>query len=791
MDTKSDAAAAGFKSYLEADFLSAERKYKQALTAQEREAAPDRRMIGELLHGLGKVYATTAQYDKAAECFKRAKRAFEDAIGVEHPRVAITVREMADLSIRQGSISDSKQLTQRALEIWREFLIPSYEQLPDEMPSFEDLHAARSAKQSIANLCAMARKHAGEEPAWGAPFPLAAMIELGVLYRRNNSHATALQLFTQALEECANTKNNTLLRARVLHELAETHQILGDLKRADELYDECVKQYKSAELDEHPLLGDALFGMATNAEMLGDAERAERLYLARLGLVERLLGAQHIDVAYTVRKLAGLHAGKGAASTAEVEYKRALDLLQQTLGTTHQHVAETWEQLGRLYQQERKFDEAEALYIRAIDIATSSTGVMRPEVAIYYDRLADVYRHRGRFQKAESACQRALSIRRDGLISTHQDVIATILRMAKLYKDWAKFPDAEAYYRSALELIKQLHGEKSEQAASCLVSIASVCLPLGKFKEAETVLLLALSIYEDVFHDVQTNVALIEPLLVLGEVASALGRYREARSRYNHAEELIDEAYGKRSPKHLPLLRRQADLQKIQGKLENAAENYSTVIEIADAHHLVASDLTSALCSLAIINSELGNNRAVPELFERALRCASSAADGQSADTISVMLMMSQHFIRMHDDANALSYIKQALQAVERNYGPHHPLFARAHCELAGYYTNMQQESKAIEHYLRALQVMDQTLGPVHPELANTLLSLGGLWMQLGKLEDAETLVKRCLDIRERSLGSQDKSTIAALKKLAEIYRLRGREAEANQVEERLRLIGE
>ena len=72
MNTGTDSSKAALSAYLQADFAKAERLYKQGLVANETTAGADRLAVGELLHGLGKLYATMADYAKAEDCFNEA-----------------------------------------------------------------------------------------------------------------------------------------------------------------------------------------------------------------------------------------------------------------------------------------------------------------------------------------------------------------------------------------------------------------------------------------------------------------------------------------------------------------------------------------------------------------------------------------------------------------------------------------------------------------------------------------------------------------------------------------------
>ncbi len=778
----------GLQAFLRGDFEKAERVYKQALAAGATNTTAVRE-TGELLHGLGKLYATLAQFDKSEDCYTKAKRQLEDVLGVDHPRVAVTVREMAQLSWQVGRKDQFNALNRRAVELWRGFLVGSAEKLPDEMPTMEALFALRQAKEGIENVHLMAKSHGAEQDLCGIPFTVAAMLELGILYRNSGNYSNAKQFISIALDECDESNVDPLVQTEVVRQLAKTLRLTGNIKESDALYRKVLATFKEEEVEEHPDLSEIYFDLAQNAETRGNLDEAERLYSVSLGTTESMLGAQHPQVAYALRKIAFLHAAKGQATAAEVEYKRAIDLLQQAYGHSHRDIAEIWDELGRMYLVQRKYDEAEALYFRAIEIIGSSTGPQPPEVAFYYDRLADVYRHHGRYRKAETAHQRALGIRREAFISTHEEVSSNLVRLATLYLEWEKFGDADAYFRSALALLKVGHGEYSPQTAKCLVNIGITNRQLARYKESESALKQALEILESISSDMSCDPALIEPLLCLAQNAVDLGRYKQAKSRYKHVEEIIEAIGGETSLQAITVLKLQADLYRKQGYIETAEQLYRKILDlVGEDRELAPIAYVESFCELGKIESEKGNAAAATDYFDAAMRVASAFPERDAAIVVNILLAMGDHNMRRRGASGALSYYKQALQQSERSCGPHHTLFARCHCAIAEYYSD-REIGQAIEHYLSALQVMETTLGPLHPDLATVLVALGKLWLRFDKPDDAETLLKRAVDIRERVLGSQNHETLNALALLASIYMRKGSTTEAKNTGDRIQLI--
>ena len=67
-------------------------------------------------------------------------------------------------------------------------------------------------------------------------------------------------------------------------------------------------------------------------------------------------------------------------------------------------------------------------------------------------------------------------------------------------------------------------------------------------------------------------------------------------------------------------------------------------------------------------------------------------------------------------------------------------------------------------------------------DFAGPFFSFAELCIDQKRYEDAVVLLQRCLEIRRRKLDPADESIGEVINKLADVYRLMGRDAEAEQV---------
>lgn len=151
------------------------------------------------------------------------------------------------------------------------------------------------------------------------------------------------------------------------------------------LYDACKSYEQSLELQRAGKYDEAL-------------PLAERVLEVR----ERLLGAEHHDVAAAIRVLAGIYFDRGEYVKAEPLYKRAIDIRGKGLGKDHPDTAQSLNDLAVLYRLQLKYAEAEPLLKRALDIRERTLGKDHPDTANNVDYLAALYRSQGKYAEADS-----------------------------------------------------------------------------------------------------------------------------------------------------------------------------------------------------------------------------------------------------------------------------------------------------------------------------------------------------------------------------------------------------
>ncbi|MBQ6656278.1 MAG: CHAT domain-containing protein [Ottowia sp.] len=304
--------------------------HKRTLATREKQLGAEHPDVAESLNNLAEVYFVQARYADAEPLYKRALAILEKQLGAEHIAVANTLDSLASMYHVQNRYTDAEPLYKRALEI--------------------------------------------KEKALGAEHPSVAsgLTKMATMYIHQARYAEAEQSYMRSLE--------------IIEKKFGT---------------------------EHPNVALCLNNLAALYDRQARYADAEPLHKRALAIREKQLGAEHPNVALSLNNLAGLYRDQARYAEAEPLYKRALAIFEKRQGAEHPNVALSLNNLAALYVDQGRYAEAEPLHKRALEIrekAQKALGTENPSVARSLNNLATLHFKQGHQSKAEPLYKRALPI---------------------------------------------------------------------------------------------------------------------------------------------------------------------------------------------------------------------------------------------------------------------------------------------------------------------------------------------------------------------------------------------
>ncbi len=99
---------------------------EEALKVAEDTFGPDNPKVAISLNNIAEIYIINGSYDEIEPLYKRALEINEKALGEDHPDVAISLNNLAELYYNQGRYKEAEPLYRQALKILKQTLGPDH-----------------------------------------------------------------------------------------------------------------------------------------------------------------------------------------------------------------------------------------------------------------------------------------------------------------------------------------------------------------------------------------------------------------------------------------------------------------------------------------------------------------------------------------------------------------------------------------------------------------------------------------------------------------------------------------
>ncbi|WP_228015417.1 tetratricopeptide repeat protein [Leptolyngbya ectocarpi] len=292
---------------------------------------------------------------------------------------------------------------------------------------------------------------------------------------------------------------------------------------------------------ESPLLTSLYMDLGAAYRTAVRYEDAVGAYKQAVKLGEARLGAEHVDVAMSLGKLACSYELMGNYSKAESLYQRSLEINELQLGVYHLDTAASLNNLALLYKRIGRYGEAESLYLRSLEIYESELGANHPDTAMSLNNLALLYESMGRYSEAEPLYLRSLRIKESQLGIDHPLTATSLNNLALLYESMGRYGEAETLYVRSLEIIESQLGADHPEMARSLNNLAALYYYMGRYSEAEPLYLRSLKIRE--LHLGADHSDTAESLNNLAALYESIGRYGEAEPLFLRAIQIDEKAF--------------------------------------------------------------------------------------------------------------------------------------------------------------------------------------------------------------------------------------------------------
>lgn len=264
------------------------------------------------------------QYSDSEFLIEQSLAILEKALGPDHPDVAASLNNLAELYREQGKYAEAEPLCRRSLAIRETALKSEHSDVAQSLNNLALLYSAQG-------------KHTEAEP----------------LFQRS------LAIFGKALGQ------DNLDVAWVLNNLALVYRYQGKYTEAEPLYERALAIMENVLEPDNPDVAITLNNLAGLYRAQGKYVEAEPLCRRSLAIHEKALGLDHPNVARSFNNLAEIYRVQGKYAEAEPLYKQALIIREKTLGPNHPNVAIILKNYAALLRATQRDVEAAEVEARA------------------------------------------------------------------------------------------------------------------------------------------------------------------------------------------------------------------------------------------------------------------------------------------------------------------------------------------------------------------------------------------------------------------------------------------
>jgi len=236
--------------------------------------------------------------------------------------------------------------------------------------------------------------------------------------------------------------------------LAGFRRLQGDASGAEPLYREALAQQRGrADTDPVDLAGT----LKDLAGLLGQLDRAEEglaLMPEVLALLRGHFGEQHVFIANALNTEATLRQQAGDLAGAEADWRDVLAMQRAVLDESHPDVTNTLNALGNLLRVAGRPAEGEPLLRDALARRRAQLGDRHPVTSTSMNNLALALQVQGRNEEAQALYREALDVRREALGPRHPDVATVLYNLATSLAATGDLDGAREAGRQALEILE-------------------------------------------------------------------------------------------------------------------------------------------------------------------------------------------------------------------------------------------------------------------------------------------------------------------------------------------------
>jgi tetratricopeptide (TPR) repeat protein len=526
--------------------------------------------------------------------------------------------------------------------------------------------------------------------------------------KEKGQNLTARELLDRGRERVlAETEEDPLVRAELLHTLGDVYRTLGLYREAEPLLNEALALRRRELAADDPDLATSLHGLGWLLHDLGHYDLARPL-LEQALRIRRARGGDDL-VATSAFHLAWLLADSKDYEPAERLFQEAIALRRRRPDQEHD-LAVALTGLGAMRVDQGRWAEAVPLLLEA-----GRTLAKRPEgkkalAAVLDLNQGVVFRTHKQYLLAEASLRRSLKQARELLGDRHPYVAFVLYELASTLAEAGDPAQAERLYREALEIGRHSVGLQHPKAINGVIKVA--------------------------------------------EIVASRRQVAEARKLLNELLAARQLHFGARHPLVADALRHFGDFEDLYGNDDLAVRHFREAIALCDERGTSPYWLPLALNRLGVVLDRRGKPDQAEPYYRRAIALHRRRGKPDRARLAVVLANLADTQMDQRKYAEAGPTIQEAL-AIARAASLPHGEFLFILDTAGRFHRAFGEFEKARANYEEALRLAQAKEKPHSPRLAPRLANLGGALADLGRHKEAQAHFSRALALTLGQKGAR------------------------------------
>jgi eukaryotic-like serine/threonine-protein kinase len=485
----------------------------------------------DLLSEVGQIYRNLGLFDDAEVHLERALHLRRSLLHPSDPRIADSLRRLAQLRLEQGRATEAVELAGAAVAILRQDRgRRSTSGLIDALltlgSTLREVPAPADAHDAYADAVALLDQQGGPyDPRYPrASFGLAATAHSQGQFDR----ADSLLTLNIARHERAGGPPDPDIAAS-LYDLAMLRAYRRRPADAEQLLRRALAMRRHIYGDVHPAVAQTLTGLAETLGLLG--RHAEAAIVAREGvlLADSVWGPGHSAAAEARLALGATLVNLDDGDAAFGLFESAARVLAGHLDASSPRLVGIQVMMGQALTASGRLEGARDHFRETLRRSDAVLGAEHPYHAHLLLEIARLDFETGRLEQAVANARESLALTRRILRGDHRFALWATLLLAQLELAHDRNAAADSLVRSVLHVQRTTLGDEHPETASTLIRLAEIELRRRSLADAESHARAAIATLD----------AAGGRAVLRAEARSVLGGVLAAQQRYDEAEPLL------------------------------------------------------------------------------------------------------------------------------------------------------------------------------------------------------------------------------------------------------------